>query len=132
MIRLSWARRSNHFDTKSGDFEQCVALSKIRNLGYYSARIWLEFESSRVFMKSVLIFTTCLVLMFTLGGDAKTKVRGFDLVRDSQLVMTDFPISPTCLASTFISEYDESKSFRNENMTVLYLINKHDKSSSSI
>ena len=39
-------------------------------------------------MKSVLIFSTCLVLMLLLGGEAKTNVRGFDVARDSQLVMT--------------------------------------------
>ncbi len=75
-------------------------------------------------MKSVLIFSTCLVLMLLLGGDAKTNVRGFDVGRDSQLVMTDFSMSPTCFASTLISEYQVRGGFTPPNMTFLDSINK--------
>ena len=83
-------------------------------------------------MKSVLIFSTCLVLMLLLGGEAKTNVRGFDVAHDSQLVMTDFSMSPTCLASTLISEYYGRDGFAPPNMTFLDSINKHYQSSSSI
>ncbi len=83
-------------------------------------------------MKSLLIFSTCLVLMLLLASDAKTNVRGFDVAPDSQLIMTDFSISPTCLASTLISEYYGRGGFTPPNMTFLYSINKDHQNSSSI
>ncbi len=84
-------------------------------------------------MKSILIFSTCLVLILLLGGYAKTDVFGFDVSRDSQLVMTEFSMSPSCFASsTLISESYGRGDFTPPNMTALYSINKHHQSHSAI
>lgn len=84
-------------------------------------------------MKSVLIFSTCLVLILLLGGYAKTNVRGFDVSHDSQLVMTEFSMSPTCFASsTLISESYGRGGFTPPNMTALYSIEKLHQSHSAL
>ncbi len=69
-------------------------------------------------MKSLLIFSACLVLILLFGWMAETDVRGFDVATDSQLVMNDFKRS--CFASSLIFKYYESKVTNQQNMTISF------------
>ncbi len=69
-------------------------------------------------MKSVLIFSACLVLVLLLRGMPKTDIRGFDLNINLQKVDIEASISQTCFANSLISGIDSSLDYERLNLTI--------------
>ncbi len=76
-------------------------------------------------MKSVLIFSTCLVLILLLLGMPKRDVREFDISSDLQLVITDESMSGICFADNFILVSYSYQESNQQNMTRSFSIIPH-------